>query len=146
MGWFIFMILAWSAALLLVPIRHWKRHWPVGIFGMASIYAIDSTLIYLHAFSFYYRGISVSGLPLHFWLSYLPGGIIFDYFIPPDNIRKPLYIMVAAALLLAIEIAMIYTGYFQHINWNAYRSHLLNVGGFIIIMWFAEWIHRRKIV
>ena len=144
MGWILFMIFLWSAALILVPLKHWKKSWPVGIFGMASIYAIDSTLVYLGAFRFWHGGAYLSGLPLYYWVSYFPGGIIFDYFRPRRHIWRLLYILITAAIYLMIELIMIYFGYFQYVNWNAFMSYQLNVVGFTVSMWFAEWLEEGR--
>ena len=144
MGWILFMVLAWSTALMLVPIRYWRKSWPVGIFGIAAIYAIDNTLAELGAFRFWHGGIYISYLPLYYWLGYFPGGIVFDCFRPKRHINRLIYVLVFAAGYLFVELVMIYFGYFQHLRWNAFKSLLLNVAGFTVSMWFAEWMEEGR--
>jgi hypothetical protein len=134
------MIFTWSTAVILVPLKHWKKSWPVGIFGMTVIYVIDGTLISLGAFRFRDGVDFLSGLPLYYWLGYFPGGILFDNLRPKEHFKKLIYIISFAAAYLFVEIVTIYLGYFRHLNWNAYNSLLLNVVGFTVTMWFAEWI------
>ncbi|HYE84625.1 MAG TPA: hypothetical protein VEG39_20990 [Clostridia bacterium] len=138
------MIVIWLAALVFVPLKHWKNSWPIGIFGMVCIYAIDGTLVYLGAFRFWGEGIYISGIPLCYCIGYFPGGILFDHFRSHEYIKRPLYILITAAVLLAMELIMAYFGYFQHLSWNAYRAYLLNAGGFTILMWLSEWMEQGR--
>ncbi len=144
MGWLIFMIVVWTVALAFVPLKHWKKTWPIGIVAMAVVYLLDSAMIYLGAFKFWHGSIYLSGLPLLYWLSYFPGGIIFDYLRPNKHIWRLVYILVIPAVYLMIELVMVYSGYFQYINWSAFMSYLLNVVGFTLMMWFAEWLEQGR--
>lgn len=140
MGWIIFSIFGWSTALLLVPLKYWKRSWPVGIFAMVIIFIMDDTLAKLDAFKFLDGRVYLSSLPLFYWLAYFPGGIIFDHFRPQKHVRRLLYIFVWATGYLVVELFFIHIGYFRHLNWNLYKSFLLNVCGFTLSMWFSEWM------
>ena len=144
MGWIIFMISVWVSALLIVPLRSWRKSWPVGIFGLACIYVLDNTLAGLGAFKFWHGGIYLSGLPLFYWVSYFPGGILFDYLRPHKHGSRLVYMLIIAAAYLIIELVMVYVGYFQYVNWNIYRAYLLNLVGFTVSMWFAEWVEQGK--
>lgn len=140
MGWLIFDVIAWLTALKLVPSGQWKRLWPIGIIGMLANYAIDSTLVGLGAFDFNFKMGNISGLPAPYWLSYFPGGILFGYYCPEEKRLRFLYVLVAALVLLAAELIMIWFGYFYHINWNIIKSYLLNVFGFTALLWLSQWI------
>lgn len=140
MGWIIFMILAWTTALIIVPLKGWKKSWPVGLLAMIILLVIDNALVYLGAIKFWHGNIYVYDLPLYYWLAYFPGGIVFDHYRPNKHIWRLCYIFIWAAAYLLAELAMIYFGYFQHLNWSVYRACLLNVGGFTITMWYAEWL------
>jgi hypothetical protein len=140
MAWIIFVAAAWIVTLLLVPLKYWKKSWPVGIFALAIIFILDDTLVKLGAFRFLNSRVYLSGLPFCYWLAYFPGGVMFDYFRPKEHIQRLLYIFVWAAGYLAVELIYIYIGYFRHLNWNEYRAMMLNTGAFCITMWFAEWV------
>lgn len=149
MVWMIFVALAWMVTLLLVPLKYWKKSWPVGIFALAIIFVLDDTLAKLGAFRFLNGRIYLGSLPLFYWLAYFPGGILFDYFRPKKHMQRLLYIFIWTAGYLAVELFIIHIGYFQHLKWSPYRAFLLNASGFVITMWFAEWmenpiISRRK--
>jgi hypothetical protein len=138
------MISAWSAALILVPFKHWKKSWPAGIIGMLVVFFLDDTLVYLGAFKFWDGGIYLFGLSLYYWLSYFPGGIIFDYLRPHKHIWRLAYILTFAAVYLMIELVMVYVGYFQYIKWNAFMSFMLNIVGFTLMMWYVEWLEEGR--
>ncbi len=144
MAWLIYMIIVWTVALIFVPLKHWKKSWPVGITAMVIVFILDNTLEHLNAFKFWYGGIYLSGLPLYYWLCYFPGGIIFDYLRPYKHIWRLTYILIVAFVYLLIELVMIYSGYFQYIKWNAAMSYLLNIVGFTISMWYAEWFEELR--
>lgn len=122
MGWIIYMIFSWITVLLIVPLRNWKKSWPMGIFGLVCIYLIDNTLASLDAFKYLHGGIYVSELPFFYWISYFPGGILFDYLRPRKHIWRIIYIIALAAVYMVPEAIMRYFGYFQYINWKAYRG------------------------
>lgn len=145
MGWIIFAIILWLAALILVPLKQWKKSWPMGVFGLVSLFVIDDTLAILEAFRFFHGIFYLSNLPLFYILAYFPGGIFFDHFRPHRHMWRLFYIIAFAAVYLGVELFMIYIGYFQHLNWNAWKSLLLNLFGFTISMWFAEWLEQRRV-
>jgi surface polysaccharide O-acyltransferase-like enzyme len=130
--------------LAFVPLKHWKKSWAVGIVAMVVVFSLDNTMEHLGAFKFWYGGIYVYGLPLFYWLCYFPGGIMFDYLRPHKHIWRLAYILIIAAVYLMIELVMVYSGYFQYVRWNAFMSYLLNVVGFTITMWYAEWLEEGR--
>ncbi len=140
MGWLVFGIIAWLTALILVPLRQWKRLWPAGIIAMSVLYAIDSTLVGLGAFQFTNSNVWVSGLPAPYWLGYFPGGVLFAYYCPQIRWWELIYILFMAAILLVMELIMLGLGYFHHLNWNPVKSYILNVGGFTVTLWLIQWL------
>lgn len=145
MAWIIFALASWIAVLLLVPLHYWKKSWIVGAVGMTVLYFIDSTLVKLGAFRFNYNGSMIFGLPLPYLISYLAGGMAFDYFRPQGSRwRRIGYIFATALFLLVLELIMLYIGAFRYIRWNIAMSALLNLGGFTILMWFAEWLNLKQ--
>jgi len=139
MGWLAFAGAAWLTGVLLVPIKYWKKLWPLGIAGMIVIFPIDSTLVDLGAFYFSSGIVKISGIPTPYWFSYIPGGILFGYYCPGERWQQFLYILTTAFILLVLELIMLWLGYFHYLNWNPVKSYFLNVGGFTIILWLAEW-------
>ncbi|MFZ5645327.1 MAG: hypothetical protein ACOY46_17280 [Bacillota bacterium] len=107
---------------------------------MILIYAIDSTFVDQGAFRFFIETESISGLPLLYWLAYFPGGILFGYYIPREKWWRLFYILLAAFVLLILELLAVYFGYFYYLNWNPFKSYILNIVGFTTMLWFAEWI------
>lgn len=144
MGWLIFVIISWLTALLIVPLKNWKESWLMGIFGLICIFFIDNTLASLDAFKFLHGGIYLSELPFFYWISYFPGGILFDYFRPSRHIWRIVYIAALAAGYIIPETIMRYFGYFQYINWKIYMAFPLNITGITVTMWFAEWLEEGK--
>ncbi|MDA8227703.1 MAG: hypothetical protein M0T74_08360 [Desulfitobacterium hafniense] len=140
MTWWVFGVVAWLAGVLLVPINYWKKLWPLGIAGMAIIYPIDSTLVSLGAFDFGFGTVKISGVPIPYWLSYIPGGILFGYYCPPKRLSRLTYIVILAFVLMVVELFMIWLGYFNYHNWNPIKSFILNAGGFTIMLWLAQWL------
>ncbi|HBV95998.1 MAG: hypothetical protein JL50_05120 [Peptococcaceae bacterium BICA1-7] len=140
MEWLAFGGIAWLTGLLLVPLKNWKKLWPLGIAGMIIVFTIDSTLVSLGAFKFSSSTPEISGIPVPYWLSYIPGGIIFGYYCPNERWLKLVYIAISAFALLVMELIMLWLGYFNYINWNPAKSFMLNAGGFTIMLWLAEWL------
>lgn len=140
MGWLVFGMAAWITGLVLVPIKYWKKLWPLGIAAMALIFPIDATLIDLGAFKFSQSNIELSGIPVYYWLSYIPGGVLFGYYCPGEKRHKLLYLLISALIFLIMELIMLWLGYFHHLDWNPVKSYLLNIGGFTVMLWLAEWL------
>lgn len=140
MEWLVFGGVAWLTGLLLVPIKYWKKLWPLGMAGMMVIFPIDTTLIDLGAIDFSSGAEKIFSLPISYWLSYIPGGILFGYYCPIGRWQKFIYILIVAFVFLIIELIMVWLGYFYHLNWNPVKSYLLNVGGFTIMLSLAEWL------
>lgn len=140
MGWIVFCIIAYLLALIIVPIKQLKRLWPAGIIALVVIYGIDSTLIGLGAFSYSFASSLLSGLPILYWISAFPGGILLAYLYPSKKPWRLLYILLAAAVYLGMELVMYLLGYFQYGLWNPVMSYFLNVGGFMAVLWLAHWL------
>lgn len=102
-GWLIYMIVAFVTTLLAVPVRYWQKLWGAGITGMIVILLIDHTLSSLQAFQFVHQGIRVFSLPIPYWLSYFPGGIIFAHYRPFGRWNQLLYIIGFAVFLWLLE-------------------------------------------
>lgn len=130
---------SWVLSLWLVPGRQWKKLWPAGLIGMTVLYAIDSTLAGLGAFTFNQGSLYLSGVPVFYLLSSFAGGILAVHYYPsPKGWRLP-YILLIALLLLLAEAVMIRFGFFQHLKWSIERSLLLNVLGFTVMIWLSRW-------
>lgn len=126
------------AVLFTIPSAQIPRLWPVGVISMIVLYAIDSTLIGLGAFSYSFGNPGLAGIPLIYWLSSFPGGLLLVYLYPEKPKQQLPYIMLASAVFLAAEMVMSRLGYFLYLNWNSFYSYLLNVGGFIIVIWLSQ--------
>lgn len=137
MAWIILCAAAWLAALLLIPKDSFRRLWPAGIISMLVLYFIDTTLIRLGAFS--YNGSPFfSDIPVFYWTSSFPGGLLLAYFYPAvKRLRLP-YVAGAAAVFLVLELIMKRLGYINYLNWNTLYSFFLDVGGFIIVLWLSR--------
>lgn len=144
MGWVIFMIVVWAVVLAFVPLKQWKKSWTIGITAMVVVFILDNALVYLGAFKYWHGVAYLSGLPFFYWLSYFPGGIMFDRLRPHKHIWRLAYIIISAAAYLMLELVMVYFGYFQYLNWNVFMALLLNVVGFTMMMWFAEWMEEGR--
>lgn len=139
MGWWIFFLIVFTTTLLLVPKDSWKRLFFAGIAGLFIVLPIDSTLVTLGAFKFNFNELNVLGLPLPYWISYIPGGILFAHFHPTKWLQRLLYIIFSAASYALIEFITMQSGLFQHLNWNILNSFILNILGFTTLTWFIEW-------
>lgn len=140
MEWLIFMVISWALPLFLVPFIYWKAAWHIGFIGMLIIFVIDSTLISLGAFEFTYNGSTISGLPIPYWISYFPGAILFAYYKPNSHWKRLAYILITSFIFLLIELIMVRLGSFKHINWDAPKAYVLNLGGFTVLLWISEWL------
>ncbi|MDQ2085568.1 hypothetical protein RBH29_03860 [Herbivorax sp. ANBcel31] len=127
-----------------MPKNKWGKLFVLGLVGMVIILAIDSALIALGAIKFNFAGLNALGLPLPYWISYIPGGILFAHFYPTVWIQKFLYILFAAVSFVFVEFITIQIGLFQHLNWNIFNAIILNIGGFTIYSWFTEFYFERK--
>jgi hypothetical protein len=143
-GWILFSLIVWLLTFLIVPLRYWRRSWHMGLFGMVIILVIDSKLAKLGAFRSFHNGLLIYGLPLPYWIAYFPGGIFFDYLRPKNHLWRFLYIPIISAAYLIVELIMMNLGYFQYLNWKAINSFILNLIGFTVSMWFAEWWEEGK--
>ena len=139
MVWIIFLIIACLTALILTPIKKWKRLWPAGITGLILLYLIDSTFVRLEAYSYTFSNSLPSGIPTFFWLSSFPGGMILAYYYPQRKRWQFPYILVAAAIFLVMELVMYWLSYFHYNKWNPVNSYFLNVIGFTVVLHLSEW-------
>jgi len=55
----------------------------------------------------------------------------------PAAISCPL--LLTAFIFVLMELIMMWAGCFQYIHWNTIKSFLLNIFGFTVVIWFAEW-------
>lgn len=83
---------------------------------MIAIYGIDSTLAALGGFDFVSGNITISGLPLPYWIVSFPGGLLFGHFCPGERRLRLLYVFVVAVILLAIDLVMVWAGFLYYIK------------------------------
>lgn len=138
MAWVVLFIVFWLLALLLVPGREWRRLWPAGIIGFITVYVIDSTFIGLGAFSYSQSSLGLSGLPIFYHLSVIAGAVLLVYYYPSTPWKQILYVMLTALVFLLIENVLIRLNYFHHLSWSLARSYVLNLVGFISVLWLAQ--------
>jgi hypothetical protein len=111
----------------------------MGPFSIVILYLIDSTFIELGAFSYSAQILSLSGISIFYLLSSFPGGILLVYYYPKNKKMQVPYILLAAFIFLLMELIMMWAGYFQYVHWNSLKSYLLDIFGFTVVLWFAEW-------
>lgn len=140
MVWLILFITIFVITIILLPRKSWEALWPIGIISVLLLYAIDSTFVSLGAFSFSYGNQLLSGLPSFYLLSSFFAGIIVVNYYPNKRRLQLLYILLAAFILLIVELLMLWIDYFHYNNWNTVKSYFLNLFGFIIILYFKQWI------
>jgi hypothetical protein len=141
MGWIFFFIASVLVFLIFTSIKKWKHFWIGGLITMLIIYAIDSTLIRLGAYSLRYPNHLIGELPTLYWLGSYFGGIVLIYYFPE---RKPLqfpYILLSALLFLCLELIMCFFGYFYCHNWSPVESFFLDVFGLVVVIWLWNWIN-----
>jgi len=111
----------------------------MGLFTIVLLYLIDSTFIELGAYSYNPLILSFSGISIFYLLSSFPGGILLVYFYPKNKKMQVPYILLTAFIFVLMELIMMWAGCFQYIHWNTIKSFLLNIFGFTVVIWFAEW-------
>ena len=136
--WVVLFFVAWLVVLFLIPVQKLKRLWPAGLVGLAAVYAIDSTFIGLGAYSYSSAGPALSGIPVFYLLSIVAGSILLAYFRPNGSWKQLLFVLGMALGFLLIETAMVALRYFHYLSWSTGRSFLLDVAGFIMVLWLAE--------
>lgn len=142
MGWIYFFCIAYALPLLLVPHHKYKKYFPIGLVSIIILFIIDSTFIKLGAFSYSFGTPYISKLPLLYLLSAIPGGILLVHFFPQKNRRMQLpYILLAAALFLIIELVMLWLKYFNYHDWSFLNSYILDIFGFIIVIWLSQYFN-----
>ena len=109
------------------------------------IYAIDSTLIAVGAFSYRYPNPFIGQLPTLYWLSSFFGGIVLISYYPQRKLWEFPYILFSSFLFLLLELTMHYFGYFSYHHWSPIKSFFLNVFGFIVVSWLWHWISEIKV-
>ncbi|PAB59248.1 hypothetical protein CCE28_10300 [Anaeromicrobium sediminis] len=144
MGWFVFCAIAYAIVLFLIPLNKFKYLLPIGLISMVILYLIDSTLIRLGAFSYSFPNPILGGLPTLYLLSGFAGGVFLVYFLPLRKRWQSPYILLASLIFLIIEFLMIHLNYFHHHKWNGLNSYVLNIFGFIIVLWFAQYFYVPK--
>jgi hypothetical protein len=105
---------------------------------------IDTTLISAGAFSYRVPAQITGGLPLLYWLSGFPGGVLLTHFYPDKEKLQFPYILLASAIFLGLELIMHFFGYIHYHKWSPVNSYFLDVFGFIIVIWIWNWIRERK--
>jgi hypothetical protein len=140
MGWIWLFMISVLIFLLAIPFKKWIYYWPAGVVTMIIIYAIDSTLIKLGAFSYYYPNYIIGKLPLFYWVSSFFAGILLVYYFPKRKIMQFPYILLTAFMFLCLELIMKYFNYITYHNWSSIYSFFLDISGFIIVIWLFFWI------
>lgn len=139
-GWLIYMIIAFIVAVLAVPLKYWRGLINAGITGMAGALLIDGTLLSLQAFQFVHTGLRIFGLPVPYWISYFFGGIIFAHHRPFGKWSRFIYVLGFAVFLWLLEYIMILLGFFQHLRWTLFKSMVLNILAFTLVLAIIEWL------
>lgn len=142
MWWFVLFVLAWGLCLLFVPLNQWRRLLPSGVIALLLLYLIDSTLISLGALSYAYPSDVLDGLPFAYWLSGMPGGMLLVHFLPGKKERVFPYILLAAGLFLGLEYMTDLLGYIRYGSWSLFKSYLLDIAGFINVVFLWSWLQR----
>lgn len=140
MGWIVFFIAVVLTFIMTNPFKRFGQLWYAGIISMGALYAIDTTLQRLGAFSFQHSPHLVGELPTPYWLSSFFGGIVLVKYYPKKSFWKLPYILIAAFVFLILELIMHYLGYFNYHNWSLINSFFLDVSGFIVVIWLWKWI------
>ena len=132
--------MAWATCLLFVPFHKWLSLFPAGLITLIVLYLIDSTLILLNAFSYRYANPILSDLPVLYWLSGFPEGMLLVYYFPKKKHLHFPYIVLAAVVFLGMELIMLLLKYISYHNWSPVFSLFLNMGGFIDVIFLSQWI------
>ena len=140
MAWVIFFAVAWLVSIAFIPIGRWRQLYQAGVIGMILVYLIDSTLISLGAFSYSGANTAIRGIPLFFWLSCFPGGVLLAHFYPRKILWRFPYVLLATLIFLAMEYVMHLLGYFHYHNWSVIHSFFLNIIGFTTTISIAQWV------
>ncbi|HYF82142.1 MAG TPA: hypothetical protein VEB00_03820 [Clostridia bacterium] len=145
MGWIIFFISSILMILLIKPYKKWSQLWYAGLITMAVLYAIDSTLIAVGAFSYQYPNPLIGELPTLYWLSSFFGGVVLAYYYPQRKLLQFPYILLSSFLFLLLELIMHFFRYIKYHNWSPINSLFLDLFGFIIVIWIWNWINEIRI-
>jgi MFS superfamily sulfate permease-like transporter len=140
LAWLIWFVFSLGLSILAAGKKGWLQFWPVGLVALVVVYVLDSALVNLGAFSYRYGVPALGGLPLLYFLSVFPNGIILARFYPPRRRLRLPYVLVVAALFLFVERLMIITGNFRHLHWTLEYSLVLNVIGMVLVLWLGEWL------
>ncbi len=139
-GWKLFFLVSLLATVIFVPLSDWEKLWPVGLLAIVVIYLIDSVLIKLGAFKYSLGSSILSGIPFFYLLSGFNGGVLFVSLLPDSSMWQLPYILAAAVIFLFLEYIMVVLGYFHYLKWNPFKSYVLNIFGFIVVVWLAQWL------
>lgn len=138
MVWFLLFAIFFIAALLLIPFKEWKRIYPVGIISIIVALSIDIALTSLNAYSYGKTILNIYGIPIFYSLSAFFYGILLLYYKPKNRLLVTPYILVLAIVLTILEEFTIKLGYIKYNNWSAFKSIILDVYGFIVVLWIYE--------
>lgn len=141
MGWIIYFISVTLLAVILTKFKNVRNLWPMGLLTILFLYIIDSGLVSLGAYSFSYGNPFLGDLPIFYLLAGFPGGFLIAYFFPAKKQFQFPYILLTAALFIWLELIMKWFEYIHYINWNIFRSSILNVGSFMSILWLGQWLN-----
>ncbi|MBC8079473.1 MAG: hypothetical protein H7X86_03960 [Gorillibacterium sp.] len=140
MAWVVLFVMAWLCCLLFVPLNVWRSLLPAGFISLITLYLIDSTLVSLNAFSYRYPTTFLGNLPILYWLSGFPGGMLLFHFFPKNKLLYFPYIVLASGIFLGMEIIMFVLNYIRYHNWSSLSSLILNIGGFTIVTSLSQWM------
>ncbi|OGO82223.1 MAG: hypothetical protein A2Y21_03280 [Clostridiales bacterium GWC2_40_7] len=141
MVWIMYFLLAVLATFIFTRFKNIKRLWVMGLVTMLFLYVIDNTLINLGAYSFKNPISVLGGIPLFYLLAGFPGGILLAYFYPPVKRLQLPYVLLSSAIFIFLEIIINWLGYIRYLNWNLLKSYILNIGGFMAILWLGQWLN-----
>jgi len=107
MGWVIFFVFSVMISILCISFKKWKYYWSAGMITLIILYAIDSTLIELGAFSYRYPNPLIGNLPILYWLSGFFGGAILVYFYPEGKQFQFPYLLNSIFLVFVLRVTYV---------------------------------------
>jgi len=141
MQWIVFFFFSVFVFFITKSYKEWRQLWYAGLFALLVMYAIDTTLIKLGAYSFRHPNLILGGIPTFYWFSSFFGGMVLTRFYPQKTIWKLPYILLSSFLFLLLELIMHFGGYFYYYNWSSVHSFFLDIFGLTVVIWFWSWMN-----
>lgn len=144
---FVWAVILWSIAFILVPLERIKQIWPVLIVSFVWLFVLDYIFAALGYYHFENAIFEVGGIPLIYLVGGSAGGLLMMNWLP----RRPLYkiftvLFFSGLLSISAYIFELLGAFTPAKGYNYLLNYLLNTAGLSLLVWLSLEFVDEKII